>query len=155
MRYMAVGQNQWSHFVVGEITTRFRTYFSGIPGMFTGGYDLAFDPWPYGCGSNLNRGGYAGFGPCSIFTRFHFGTGFLSHSYGGYYPLDFLGRLGFGARCSSSLGSGCESASSTAELPRWSKWGGRGREPPPPPFFVFFSLWGQVAALLAEKWMLL
>ena len=27
-------------------TTHFRTYFSGWIGMFTGGYDLDFDPWP-------------------------------------------------------------------------------------------------------------
>ena len=44
---LAVGQNQWYHFGVGEFTTHFRTYFSGWIGMFTGGYDLAFDPWPH------------------------------------------------------------------------------------------------------------
>ena len=27
--YMAVGQNQWYHFGVGEFTTHFRTYLSG------------------------------------------------------------------------------------------------------------------------------
>ena len=26
---MAVGQNQWYHFGVGELTTHFRTYFCG------------------------------------------------------------------------------------------------------------------------------
>ena len=44
---MAVGQNQWYHFGVGEFTTHFRTYFSGWSGMFTGLTDLDFDPWPY------------------------------------------------------------------------------------------------------------
>ena len=34
---MAVGQNQWYHFGVGEFTTHFRTDFSGWIGMFTGG----------------------------------------------------------------------------------------------------------------------
>ena len=33
-----------------------------------------------GCGSKLNRRGYAGFGPCFHLPGFHFGTGFLSHS---------------------------------------------------------------------------
>ena len=32
-----------------------------------------------GCGSKLNRRGYAGFGPCFHLPGFHFGTGFLSH----------------------------------------------------------------------------
>ena len=40
--------------------------------------------WPrakmYGCGSKLNRRGYAGCGPCFYLPGFHFGTGFLSHS---------------------------------------------------------------------------
>ena len=35
---------------------------------------------PSGCGSKLNRRGYAGFGPCFHLPGFHFGTGFLSHS---------------------------------------------------------------------------
>ena len=35
----------------------------------------------YGCGSKLNRRGYAGFGPCFHFAGFHLGTGFLSHSH--------------------------------------------------------------------------
>ena len=35
----------------------------------------------YGCGSKLNRRGYAGFGPCFHAPRFDFGTGFLSHSH--------------------------------------------------------------------------
>ena len=45
---MAVGQNPWLHFGVGEFTTRFRTYLSGWIGMFTWGYDLGFDPQPSG-----------------------------------------------------------------------------------------------------------
>ena len=32
---MAVGQNQWYHFGVGEFTTHLRTYFSSWIGMFT------------------------------------------------------------------------------------------------------------------------
>ena len=42
---MAVGQNQWYHFGVGEFTTHFRTYVSGWIGMFTGG--TGFNAWPY------------------------------------------------------------------------------------------------------------
>ena len=34
-----------------------------------------------GCGSKLNSGDYAGFGPCFHLPGFHFGTGFLSHSH--------------------------------------------------------------------------
>ena len=34
---VAVGQNQWYYFGVGEFTTHFRAYFSGWIGMFTGG----------------------------------------------------------------------------------------------------------------------
>ena len=30
----------------------------------------------FGCGSKLNRRGYAGFGPCFHLPRFHFGSGF-------------------------------------------------------------------------------
>ena len=33
-----------------------------------------------GCGSKLNRRGYAGFGPCFHLQGFHFGTFFVSHS---------------------------------------------------------------------------
>ena len=39
---MAVGQNHWYHFGVGDFTTRFRTYFSGWIGMFTGGVGFGF-----------------------------------------------------------------------------------------------------------------
>ena len=35
----------------------------------------------YGCGSKLNRRGYAGVGPCFHLPGFHFGTGFVSHSH--------------------------------------------------------------------------
>ena len=45
---MAVGQSQWYHFGVGA-----PPILVGI-GMFTGGYDLDFDPWP-----NERRGGTA------------------------------------------------------------------------------------------------
>ena len=38
-------------------------------------------PSTCGCGSKLNRRGYAGFGPCFHLPGFHFGTGFLSHSH--------------------------------------------------------------------------
>ena len=38
-------------------------------------------PQLFGCGSKLNRRGYAGFGPCFHLPGFHFGTGFLSHSH--------------------------------------------------------------------------
>ena len=93
--------------------------------MFTGGYDLAFDPWPYkdgsvrlwscqsfqlpvrwgwastevklrqavclaitramktnlnGCGSEINRRGNAGFGPCFHLPGFHFGYLFVTYS---------------------------------------------------------------------------
>ena len=34
-----------------------------------------------GCGSKLNKRGYAGFGPCFHLPGFHFATGFLSHSH--------------------------------------------------------------------------
>ena len=37
-------------------------------------------PPAIGCGSKLNRRGYAGFGPCFHLPGIHFGTGFLSHS---------------------------------------------------------------------------
>ena len=37
---MAVGQNQWYHFGVGEFTTHFRNDFSGWIGMFTRGYPI-------------------------------------------------------------------------------------------------------------------
>ena len=43
--YVAMLQNR-HYFGIGEFTTHFRTYFSGWIGMFTGGYDLDFDPWP-------------------------------------------------------------------------------------------------------------
>ena len=36
---------------------------------------------PHGCGSKLNRRGYAGFGLCFHLPGFHFGAGFLSHSH--------------------------------------------------------------------------
>ena len=36
--------------------------------------------WTSGCGSKLNRRGYAGFGPCFHLPGFHVGTVFLSHS---------------------------------------------------------------------------
>ena len=42
---MAVGQNQWYHFGVGEFTTHCRTYFSGGWDVW-GLTDLGFDPWP-------------------------------------------------------------------------------------------------------------
>ena len=35
----------------------------------------------YGCGSKLNRRGYAGVGPCFHLPGFHFGTGFLEQPY--------------------------------------------------------------------------
>ena len=38
-------QKQWYYFQVGA--PHFRTYFSGWIGMFTGGYNLGFDPWPF------------------------------------------------------------------------------------------------------------
>ena len=38
-----------------------------------------------GCGSKLNRRGYAGFGPCFHSPGFHFGTGFLSHGQSGNF----------------------------------------------------------------------
>ena len=41
---MAVGQNQWYHFGAGAPPVT--VYFSGWIGMFSGGYDLDFDPWP-------------------------------------------------------------------------------------------------------------
>ena len=36
VKQMAVGQNQWHHFGVGEFTTHFRTDLSGWIGLFTG-----------------------------------------------------------------------------------------------------------------------
>ena len=47
----------------------------------------------YGCGSKLNRRGYAGFGPCFHLPGFHFGTGFLSHRH-----MVFLFELELGKR---------------------------------------------------------
>ena len=41
---MAVGQNQWYHFVVGA--PPILVYFSGDWDVHWG-YDLDFDPWPY------------------------------------------------------------------------------------------------------------
>ena len=35
----------------------------------------------HGCGSKLNRRGYAGIGPCFHLPGFRFGTGFLSPSH--------------------------------------------------------------------------
>ena len=35
----------------------------------------------FGCGSKINRRGYAGFGPCFHLPGFHFGAGFLSHGH--------------------------------------------------------------------------
>ena len=46
--HVAVGQDQY-HFGVGELTTHFRTYFSGDWDVHSG-YDLDFDPWPCLCG---------------------------------------------------------------------------------------------------------
>ena len=43
---MAVGQNEWYHVGVGEFTTHLRSYFSGH--WDVRGYDLDFDPWPFG-----------------------------------------------------------------------------------------------------------
>ena len=42
-------QNQWdpSFGVFGELATHFRTYFSGDWDVHWG-YDLDFDPWPFG-----------------------------------------------------------------------------------------------------------
>ena len=37
-----------------------------------------FDPYPDGCGSKLNRRGYAGFGPCFHLLGFHLGYLFLT-----------------------------------------------------------------------------
>ena len=36
---------------------------------------------PFGCGSKLDRKGYAGFGPCFHLPGQHFGAGFWSHSH--------------------------------------------------------------------------
>ena len=46
-----------------------------------GGHSQKVVKGSYGCGSKLNRRGYAGFGPCFHLPGFHFGTGFLSHSH--------------------------------------------------------------------------
>ena len=43
--------------------------------------------FPIGCGSRLNRRGYAGFGPCFHLPGFHFGTGCLSHSHSWWAPF--------------------------------------------------------------------
>ena len=57
----------------------------GRKGVFVCGIRLA-DPRNIGmlirngCGSKLNRRGYADFGLCFHLPGFHFGTGFLSHS---------------------------------------------------------------------------
>ena len=40
-----------------------------------------FQTWRCGCGSKLNRRGYAVFGPFFHLTGFHFGTSFLTHSH--------------------------------------------------------------------------
>ena len=41
--HMAVGQNQWYHFGVGEFTTYFAAYFSGDWDVHWGLTDLDFD----------------------------------------------------------------------------------------------------------------
>ena len=46
--HMAVGQNQWYRFGVGEFTTHFSRDFCGDWDVHWG-YDLAFDPWPNAC----------------------------------------------------------------------------------------------------------
>ena len=49
--HVAVGQNQWYHFGVGEFTTHFRLpiLVVGLNRMFTWGYGiLDFDPWSVG-----------------------------------------------------------------------------------------------------------
>ena len=53
-RNMAVGQNQWYHFGLGEFT-HFRTYFSGWIGSCSLGANRDFDPWPYGSTPILKR----------------------------------------------------------------------------------------------------
>ena len=78
---MAVGENQWDP-ILDEFTTHFSTYFSGwIESDVHWGYDLAFDPWPYGYGSKLSHQGTAGFGPCVHLPGFHFGYLFLTHTH--------------------------------------------------------------------------
>ena len=55
------------------------------PGNTNHGMFFGFSFWDvpptFGCGSQLNRRGYAGFGPWFHLPGFHFCTGFLSHSH--------------------------------------------------------------------------
>ena len=44
---MAVGQNQWYQFGVGAPPILEPIFVVGLNRMFTGGYDLGFDPWPF------------------------------------------------------------------------------------------------------------
>ena len=51
-REVAVGQNPWYHFGVGEFTTHSSLFWWGL------GFSLGvgeFDPWPNGYGSKLNQ----------------------------------------------------------------------------------------------------
>ena len=44
---LAVGQNQWYQFGVGEFTTHFKNEFFRADWDVHWRYDLAFDPWPH------------------------------------------------------------------------------------------------------------
>ena len=61
---MAMVQNQWYHFGIGEFTTHFRTYFSGWIGLFTGLMIRVLTHGHMGVAQNPT-GGYA------VFGRFH------------------------------------------------------------------------------------
>ena len=56
-----------------------------------------------GCGSKLNRRGYAGFGPCFHLPGFHFGTGLLSHSQKSHWVCVCVCLSWFEARTLSGL----------------------------------------------------
>ena len=54
---------------------------SGLEMGYKKGLQTVLSRHTSGCGSKLNRRGYAGFGACFHFPGFHFGTGLLSHSH--------------------------------------------------------------------------
>ena len=66
--HMAVAQNQWYHFGVGEFTPDFRTYFNGDWDV-RWGYDLDFYPWLFSfLGLGGSKGIHAEARRCKVFV---------------------------------------------------------------------------------------
>ena len=87
--------------------TRHSLTFSCSPGLLRADLKLCFLAFrcslglhPFGCGSKLNRRGYAGFGPRFHLPGFHFGTGLFE-------PHPFVGSLHGGGSKTSKPKMGC------------------------------------------------